>query len=80
MAHEDHPREDEGAREEPRRGAIGNEVAVSDGRHCDDTEVDGVKDTVGFVTGDLVSDEVEAESADGEIQSEEEDDSSEIRV
>lgn len=65
MAHENHPGEDEGAREEPRRGAAGDEVAVSDGRHRHDAEVNGVQNAVGFVTGDLVSNEVETESADG---------------
>lgn len=42
VAHEDHPREDEGAREEPRRGGAGDEVAVPHGRHRHDAEVDGV--------------------------------------
>lgn len=64
--------EDEGAGEELGGVAGGDEVAVADGGHGDDAEVEGVEGAGGAGAGHVVHGEVEGDGAEEEVRGEEE--------
>lgn len=64
--------EDEEAGEELRRRSLGGDVAVADGAHGDDAEVEGVDDGVGLHAGEVVGVEGVDEDAGGEVDEEQE--------